>query len=305
MIPMFPKFEAVSLAHKKEIITFTKKYLPYSDFNFTSLYSWNTDQATLISTLNDNLVIQMKDYSKNSRIISFLGTGQTHKTIGLLLSYAKKVKTDKLKLIPEINLSDISELSENFQIVEDRDQFDYVYDIHRLTSMEGSVHKKKRNLIKRFETEFGKKSLVKNINLKSERTRNQIQVLLENWQKNKKKLDKKIEQNELSALQKALDLSSLHDLLGIGIFLNDVLIGFTIGEILHKNYGMIHFEKTDHRYTGVSEYFMNRMMRIYKEKNAVWLNYQQDLGVDGLKKSKSYWKPSHFLKKYIISFKHR
>lgn len=72
MIPEFPNFKKIELSDQKEIESFTSKFPPYSDFNFTSLWSWDTHTNMQISILNKNLVIRFNDYLSDSFFYSLL-----------------------------------------------------------------------------------------------------------------------------------------------------------------------------------------------------------------------------------------
>lgn len=41
MLPEFPQFKNLELSDEEEIERHTHKFLPYSDFNFVSMWSWD------------------------------------------------------------------------------------------------------------------------------------------------------------------------------------------------------------------------------------------------------------------------
>src|SRR5574343_1109613 len=90
MIPEFPNFKNLELSDKKSIDNFTKKHPPYSDFNFTSMWVWNTTEEIQISILNDNLVVKFTDYLNGDHFYSFLGTNKIKETTNILLDYTEK-----------------------------------------------------------------------------------------------------------------------------------------------------------------------------------------------------------------------
>ena len=57
MIPEFPKFKNLELSDKNDIEKFTSKFLPYSDFSFVSMWSWDIKGEMRIAQLNGNLVV--------------------------------------------------------------------------------------------------------------------------------------------------------------------------------------------------------------------------------------------------------
>lgn len=57
MIPEFPEFKKLELSDEEKIEKITKKFPPYSDFNFVSMWSWNIYNTVTISQLKKNLVV--------------------------------------------------------------------------------------------------------------------------------------------------------------------------------------------------------------------------------------------------------
>ncbi len=80
MIPQFPDFKHVEVDDREAVEAHTHRYEPYSDFNFTSLWAWDTSGERMISELNGNLVVRFTDYSTHEPFLSFLGDSQTEHT---------------------------------------------------------------------------------------------------------------------------------------------------------------------------------------------------------------------------------
>lgn len=56
MIPQFPNFKKAEVADRGAVEAHTHKYDPYSDFNFTSLWAWDTSGERMISGLNSDSI---------------------------------------------------------------------------------------------------------------------------------------------------------------------------------------------------------------------------------------------------------
>src|SRR6185295_11781832 len=126
MIPEFPKFKKLELEDKKEIEEFTSKFPPYSDFNFVSMWSWDIRGEMRISQLQENLVVKFTDYLTGKPFYSFLGNKNTNSTVEKLLFLSKAEKLEMvLKLVPEDSVLGLD--IKKYNIVEDRDHFDYIY----------------------------------------------------------------------------------------------------------------------------------------------------------------------------------
>jgi hypothetical protein len=108
MIPAFPDFKKVEVTDREAVEAHTHKYEPYSDFNFISLWAWDTSGERMISELNGNLVVRFTDYSTNEPFLSFLGTNETEHTARTLIDYCKENGLPTtLKLMPEISVKNI------------------------------------------------------------------------------------------------------------------------------------------------------------------------------------------------------
>lgn len=300
MIPNFPKFEKLSIDHKSHIEKHISKFPPYSDFNFTSLFSWG-DEETNLSLLNGNLVIKFKDYLTNEPFYTFIGINKVNDTIKVLLEESTKNKLHpKLKLIPEVALKADPKILEEFKIEEDRDNFDYIYLLQEALDFKGNKHRDKRNFINRFKRLYS--SSHKIIDLADSTIQKQIMDLFKIWQKLKGREHKEIE-NELFAIQKIFKFSKNLKLHVIGLYIDKKLVGFSINEILIDGYAMNLFEKADTKYQGIFPYLRQITAKYLIELGGKFLSHEQDLGIEGLRKSKMSYNPSFFLKKYSISHK--
>lgn len=295
MIPNYPRFKKITVRDKRIIDRFVSRYDPYSDFNFVSLYSWNTDKNTALSRLNGNLVIRLKDYTGDGVTYSILGETKLQESIQTLLKSLPRNGT--LKLIPHIVADRInrSEIPSDIALDEDRDNHDYVYELDTIANLQGNDFKKKRNMIKTFRTKYPE-AVFEILDLGNKQHRKQIMDLVHEWVAAK---DTSLNEDEVLGLQ---NVFALHKhIYATGLRHQDRLIGFSIVEHLHNNFAMIHYEKTNHDYPGVTEHLMVETARHLRGNGITHLNFEQDLGVLNLRTNKSLWRPAKFLKKYRVA----
>lgn len=79
------------------------------------------------------------------------------------------------------------------------------------------------------------------------------------------------------------------------------LVGFSIGERLTDDMFVTHIEKADINYKGV----YTALMQAFTEKFASeyrYINREEDLGIEGLRKAKNACHPAFMLKKYMCTF---
>lgn len=302
MVPVYPDFKKLKLDDKEEIEKFTTKFLPYSDFNFTSLYSYNTNDDAEISFLNENLVIKFRDYITNEPFYTFLGSANTIETAKELLKRAQTENAMKsLKLIPDVVIESDSRLADEFEILEDPDNFDYILSAEEIKSLKGNKYRGKRNFVNRL-TNLYEDITPTIINLKDPKVQVEIEELFIFWKETKSLTHEDII-IEFSAIKRLLAASDSFNLISLGIYINNRLVAFSIDEIIQKKYSIIHFEKADTNFTGLFQYLKMETAEHVFNIGVKFINYEQDLGIPGLKQSKSMWNPIHYLKKYTITEK--
>lgn len=298
----FPIFKKIELADKKEINAIVNTYEPYSDFNFTSLWSYNTHNDFSVSVLNNNLVIKFTNYFNAIPFYSYLGNNNPMETINILLEQAKKENIDyKLKLIPEINIASNPELYKEFNIIEDRDNYDYILSVDELNSLETSKYSHHRKHQNAFHKTYPDAKIVA-LDLKVISTKNEIINLFERWEQLKGK-QRKDTKHELIALRRILQYTEFLDLLSLGVYINNELVGFSIVDLGNYPYAQSHFSKANPQYNGLRYILHHTLAKELYKREYKFINIEQDLGIPGLRFSKEQARPVHFLKKYTISKK--
>lgn len=297
MIPKFPEFKKLELSDEEKIGKITKKFPPYSDFNFVSMWSWNIANKIRISQLHGNLVVHFTDYLIDETFFSFIGENKISETATELITFSKKhYNVNSLKLIPEEIANSLDK--SKFTILSDVNSHDYIYSIPHLASMnvwpQSSLSKGIRRFIKKYSDYVIKQYLIKEI------SKDKYEEMFQKWAKNKK-IKNHLELNEYKALKKLLQIDSKNIKI-VSIYLNNILIGFTAHEILANNYAMSHFAKADvSHHSSVYDVLNWEEAKILKNQEIKYYNWEQDLGIQGLRNSKQKYKPSFLLKKFTIT----
>jgi uncharacterized protein len=300
-LPKFPDFKRLELQDRHQFYQFTKDLPPYSDYNFVSLWSYDVEEDTLISNLNGNLVIRLRDYITNELSYSFFGNFKVIETVEELVGYMEGKGTKPiLKLIPEINFEHHQQLiHHHFTVVEDRDNFDYIFSLEKISNLPGSEYAGKRNKIARLLREHPNVE-AKLIDLKNEENHKHLLYIFSHWGEYKETEDTA---HEFKALKRLLNNSEHLDLLCLGVYLNDKIEAFTITEVLPSNFSLAHFTKADPKIIGIFEFLYKSMAKDLLNRDCLFFNREQDLGLEGLRTAKLSWRPVKFLKKYTISKK--
>src|SRR5262249_27794621 len=96
--------------------------------------------------------------------------------------------------------------------------------------------------------------------------------------------------DESTALIKALRHWDDLPLQGIGVFVGGSLAGFAVGEPLNPSTFVEHFEKGLAEYPGVYQFLLHEFAKAIPP-SFTFLNREQDLGVEGLRRAKESWHP--------------
>jgi hypothetical protein len=284
------QFKKLSISDKNLVESITSKFEPYSDFNFTSLFSWD-DGTTEVCLLNGNVVIKIADYATGKPVYSILGNANIDESIKQVFSF-----TDKLELVPEVVVQQITNVND-FNIVEDNNNFDYIYSVKDLALLSGQRSRRKK--INRFLTEFGDQVSVKEVDVSHPNSALRLNDVFMRWSRERNKQDEET-LHENQAINKLLKNSTYFSLLCLEININNNVVGFSINEFLDSAYAICHFQKSVLSYPNIDVYFTRQVSERIEKAGCKYVNWEQDLGLPGLKQLKMSYRPDHFLKKYTI-----
>jgi uncharacterized protein len=297
-IPRFPTFKHLELCDRQEIEELTSGYEPYSDFNFVSLWSWDTDGACQLSRLNDNLVVKLKDYGTDEVFLTFIGTQAVKETAAMLLAYAERQGIPlELRLVPEAVLNDT--LRASLAIEEDPGSFDYVLSVHEWTEMRGGRFRNKRNAVNALERRYAPEFRV--LDLQSRRVQQDIIRVFLLWSDKRKRFGLGETRNELLAIRRIFSIPAECGLISFGVYSGDELLGFSINQLLPNHYAIGHFWKADHEFPGIYPFMLRESCRHLDGLDTHLFNIEQDLGKSGLANAKRLYRPCRLLRKYVIS----
>jgi hypothetical protein len=174
----------------------------------------------------------------------------------------------------------------------DRDNSDYVYRTEDLRTLRGKAYHSKRNFAHRFAELYHPE--VRPLTSSDAAECLHIQ---EQWLEAQR--NNETARDESTALTKALHNFEALALSGIGVFVEGVLAAFAIGEPLNPTTFVEHFEKGLPSYTGVYQFLLQAFARSIPESYP-FLNREQDLGLEGLRRAKESWHPAQMVEKYTL-----
>ncbi len=186
---------------------------------------------------------------------------------------------------------------ENYDIIESRNEFDYIYNSTDLINLAGKKYHSKRNHISAFSKQFDwhyEEITHENID--------KVRDCAAAWySQNGDKMDDELK-CEMQGVTLMLDNMDYLEICGGAIVVDDAVVAFTLGSAINNNVYNIHIEKAlsgfDAAYTVINREFASRHCDEYK-----YINREDDLGLEGLRKSKLSYKPTIILPKYVLTKK--
>ena len=189
---------------------------------------------------------------------------------------------------------------DKFQYTEERDLFDYIYDGESLRTLKGRKNVKKRNHINFFLKEYEGRYEYR---LLDENDFDACLNLMDEWTNNKEEknaVDEEMEEELIGMKKLFANYSILKDKLKIaGIFIDGKLEAFTMGEYLNPNMALIHIEKANPFIRGLYP-FINQQFLVNEFSDVEFVNREEDLGIEGLRKAKLSYHPVKFVEKYTV-----
>lgn len=193
---------------------------------------------------------------------------------------------------------------DTFDIKENRDYSDYIYLREKLISLSGKHLQSKRNHINKF------KSLYPNYEYR-ELTKELIPecLRLESiWreQENDDLIGKNENEGiseELRSMTRAFNRWEELGLIGGTIFIDDKMVAFTFGNPINQNTFDVCVEKADIDYEGAFTIINQEFVKHLPEKY-VYINREEDMGDEGLRRAKMSYHPEMILEKFSIMEKY-
>lgn len=299
MIPLFPAFKPIEASDRDEVRAFVCGFPPYSDFNFLSLFCWDTRGVHALSWHHGNLVVRFSDYVSGTPFYSFLGISSVRETADDLIALsAREGLEPALRLVPEVSIfAGDSTFQEAFWVEEDTDSHDYLLDVGDFLGLKGQIYKNKRRQIASFQKSHPGARL-ETLDPTEPSVRRELLAVWERWEGANETAEPC--GAEQAAFARALEHAGAFNIRIVGLRIDGKLAGFNFNEVVHDGYSMGHYGKTDRKKDGMSDLLEHESSRVMGSLGCTHVNIQQDLGLPGLRSYKRSLRPSCYLRKYIV-----
>ena len=199
------------------------------------------------------------------------------------------VTDDSLEMFNEL-------FSGGFTVTHDRDGSDYIYSTADLISLSGRKYHQKRNHLARFNETDHSFSLI------SEKDFDECIEFCTNTYNYKNSYGDHSSVAEQFAINTYFSYFGELGLVGGIIRIDGRIAALAIGEPLNSDTFCVHIEKADTSYNGIYA-GINNCFAKSAAADFRYINREEDLGIEGLRKSKLSYHPAFLLDKYTVTFK--
>ena len=263
------------------------------DISFATTYLWRKKYDIRICKYNDTL---FKAYFGADGHMGYsfpIGKMSPKEALEVLINDAKQ--RGQKPLIGMMNKTNAEILfhlyPDQFEFTEERDSADYIYSRENLATLSGKKFHAKRNHISKFKrnNEDYCYKAIDNTNIED------AYFVAHKWH-----MQNDSDKSELTAIREALDNFSALSLFGGVLYVNSRPVAMTIGSKINSFVCDVNFEKAvdvDGAYAVINNEFAKA------QEQFLQFNREEDLGLEGLRKSKLSYNPDKILMKYTAVMK--
>lgn len=296
MIP----FKPLELDDRELFLKYLKDYnFNTYEYSFLTLYLWRKMCNTQFSIIDGTLVIRKSGKCTASYFMQPVGyTKDTLESVLTKLNLIKNSCPGYKNLFRDIEYPFLSILKEIYgkgiSYREDVNNFDYIYTSQDLISLSGHKYHGKKNHYNHFISNYNYE--VKD--LYSEHVVNDCIKFAKDWYDKRGNKSEQLKY-EFESTEDILKHADLLNIKGIAVYVDNSIAGFAIGEKVNSDMAIVHIEKSDLQYSGIYS-FINKALAEKYFSDVSFINRQEDLGIEGLRKAKMAYHPVRLEKKYII-----
>lgn len=293
----------ISVSDKTEICRLiAKKPCDSCERNFANLFMWRKMYKTQIARLEDSVL----PYNSANRIIMF-PIGKEPSPEELFETAAAFVNAKKsgggfiYDIPPSYVERNFSDMSKYFEVGEDENEFDYIYDLNHLINLNGALLRKKHNLIRQFEKTYPNSS-TQELNAQNAGAAFDFMLGI-NREKEISRTYGGLK-NEDEALLCAKENFEFLNLKGILLFAEEgTLAGVSIFSEINPQIYTVHFEKCNPLFKGAPQKLVWLEACEMKRLGALRMNREQDLGIENLRRAKRSLDPLCLYKRRFAKLK--
>ncbi len=290
-----------------------------SDYTFAGNYIWLSSATGFYAIVNDTFCLFILNAGVLTMLLPPLGKSQNTyvamlECFEIMNAHNTSKNYSKIEYVHENMLEGFVDYLEEGTLIYDmlkdflieKKLVDYIYNVNDLIELRGDGYKSKRNEINKFIKVYPNHRLEV---IDIEKHHAGILNLFNKWVKDRTTYMPKEEIEvfldgiyfERFAIKRLLNNYTQLDIVGMVLYINDELKGFTVGERINETTSSVLIEKTDFEVLGCAQFifreFSKHLQMLY---NSSYINVGDDMGFENLKKVKMSYRPYRLIPKYTI-----
>lgn len=234
------------------------------------------------------------------------GTYDSERLGNAILKAVNKFKQNnlpfKMVMVPQHMKSILDDLNIfSFDFEERPNDDEYVYLKDKLITLSGRALHKKKNHLNYFLRTYNYDVRPLTADMKDE-----ILNLVNGFMRIKDKVYEEDEMDQLKdeaeAIVNCISFLGDDDVYGVGLFIDDKMEGFAIGERLNKNIVVEHFEKANGEFRGIYQALCMEFCKSLPME-IEYVNREEDMGLENLRQAKQALRPDHMERYYNATIK--
>ena len=271
---------------------------PSADYNFGNIYIWDSFYKQQICRFENRMMTRL-GYGEECAFVFPIGSGPLAPAMEALRAYcAENGCPLVLYGLTEKHVGELEALYPGcFAFEKDSDFADYIYSAEKLATYAGKALHGKKNHCNRFEAEQDDWDFVP---ITRERIPGCLEML-ELWtEENAGRLDSSIRDEHEAILRAFADYEAL-GLEGGILRSGGEILGFSLGEMASPDTFNVHFEKAETAVNGAYPMVCRELTRMVMRSHPGlrYVNREDDMGLETLRKSKLSYRPEFLLEKYV------
>jgi len=268
-----------------------------TDASFADIYCWREKYAYQISVSDGFCFIKGEDREPEGTLYFYhypRGVGDVKAALEKIFADAEALgNTLIISSITEREAQEVMKLyPDKFTLFSDRDNSDYIYLTESLASLSGKKYHSKRNFIHRFTTLYPDWQ----VETVTKGNADECIELCKEWCAEDP--DYENADDEIHAVSEAVSAFDEAEMFGLFLKVNGKAIAFSLGSPRNEEVFVTLFEKCLRTYPEGYAVINNEMAKALTRYK--YVNREEDLGIEGLRKAKLSYRPAFLLDKYYV-----
>lgn len=265
-----------------------------SEGAFATMFIWNRYYNMEFADNGEFLFIRFNIKNKKPAYYFPIGKGNLKNALRELEEYSlQKGEQLRFMLVTEENALRLKiETDKAFSFTSVRDTFDYVYLTENMVKLSGKKLHSKRNHLNYFFENYNFEYVCVTEPQLLEKCAQKAYEWVGSKEKNKNSF-------ELGAMESYFKHFFDFNQTGAVLIINGEIVAMSFGEKLNDDIALIQIELADENYRGAYQ-AINKLFCEKEWQNFRYVNREEDMGIEGLRRAKKSYQPEFLVEKYVI-----